>query len=206
MARKTDTVLGTEKDTTFANGSNITAAELRAHVQDMIDSKANLDVTDTLNSGKAAAVHTHTVSDITDLTEVTGTEGQRSGFGSGGEEAAFNDIRVPQVNMDGETSGATAVAEIVLNYNCTINACTGKTTGAGSTINLAIAIDGTPVTGLTAVALDETLAGNRDASSGASSYTAGSVITITKSGATGSPTRVLAVLEVTPTSLPAALS
>ena len=52
MTQKSDATLTTDLATTFASSSNITAAELRSQQTDIIDSKANLSVTDALDSGK----------------------------------------------------------------------------------------------------------------------------------------------------------
>ncbi len=132
--------------------------------------------------------------------EATGTEGQDVGFDSTPEAVAYTARPVASINTD----GSDGTVKFVPNFAGTIVACTGETdTG---TINIAVAIDGVSVTGLAAVALDSTIAGNRDTASAANTFSAGDVISVTRSGAASSPTEVLTVIEMTRTSLPAALA
>jgi len=142
-----------------------------------------------------------TLDESVDFTDIlTGTSGQKLGFDATPETAVYSDRHAASLNL----YDATKPASFTTVFDGTVVACTGETdTG---TVNIAVDIAGTNVTGLTAVALDSTISGNRDTSTAANTYTKGQLVTVTPSGASGSPTHITVVVELLQTSLPGTLS
>ena len=137
MTRKTDAVLKSEKDTTYADGSNITALETRGQVDDMIDSKANLDVTDALTLALAGAAPpiddtTALVKDPVDPTKLVRIDAGNVATGT------TRVITMPDVDVD---LGSLVTRVNVLDHGAVGDGATDDTTAFDA------AYDALPVTG-----------------------------------------------------------
>jgi hypothetical protein len=130
----------------------------------------------------------------------TGTVGQKAGYGTGGAAQAFTDKKIVSIPHGGENK----TFAFKVPFAGTITKAGGFTDTGTINALVRIGIGGTTVTGLAAVALDDSESGNDDTATAANTFSAGSIIEVVTSGASGSPTAGSVFVHIDPTGLPTA--
>lgn len=151
------------------------------------------DVRDYQINQKDSFAHKDEIADV-----ITGTEGQRAGIGAGNSATVFDDKRVISIPHFGEER----TFAFKVPYAGTITAAGGFTDTGTINALVRIGIGGTTVTGLSAVALDNSEGDNDDTATAANTFSAQAIIEVVTSGATGSPTSGSVFIYITPTGLP----
>jgi len=134
------------------------------------------------------------------LGEATGTVGQKAGYGSGGAAQAFTDKKIVSIPH----GGAAKTFAFKVPFAGTITKAGGFTDQGTLNALVRIGIDGTTVTGLSAVELDDSESGNDDTATAANTFSAGAIIEVVTSGASGSPGAGSVFVHIDPTGLPTA--
>lgn len=129
-----------------------------------------------------------------------GTEGQKAGYGSGGAAQAFTDKKIVSISHGGEAK----TFAFKVPFAGTITKAGGFTDQGTLNALVRIGIGGTTVTGLAAVALDDSESGNNDTATAANTFSAGAIIEVVTSGASGSPGAGSVFVHIDATSLPTA--
>lgn len=136
--------------------------------------------------------------DLTEDAAVTGTPGQLLGVNLSSAPVFFSDKRIVSIRH----AGQAGKHHFKMPFAGTITAAGGFTDTGTITMIVRIGISGTLVTGLSAVALDNTEASNDDTATAANTFSAGAIIEVEFASPASGPTQGAGWVYITQTGLP----